>query len=241
MKFIKQFIRTYRSLILSSAICIFSVISGLFVLYPLGKTTYHLFSEAQTLSSDIEEARKKLSLLESLDTQTLERQLVGLTDAVPIDKFPATLINTVEQVGQNNGVSIHTFSLSSLGSLETPSASQQTAQEKKLGSSILTAHIDVSGTYESIKNFLRELVSVRRSLRITTFSLNVKGDFTSSQLNIDGFYAPLPKTGTSQPILTPLTAEEEETLSRLSSIPNFVQAESAKVVTFDPNRNPFSQ
>ncbi|MBI4064788.1 type 4a pilus biogenesis protein PilO [Candidatus Gottesmanbacteria bacterium] len=235
---IRQLFRFNHVYIITGAIIIFSLVVSIFVLLPFAQKTYQLFLEFQSLSRDIDLTKKKLAILESLDEEYLRHSVTSLTQGVPTEKSVASLMTTIEAVASENNISVTELRLGALGTLATDSATQK----QSLTNQNISAHIIVSGPYEQYILFLKQLVRVKRLLRVESLRVSLNSGEVTSQLTIEGFYKPLPKsTNTITTEIYPLSQQEEASVNEITALPDYTSLIGAiPTVSFEPRNDPFS-
>lgn len=243
MKKINMMLREYQSLVVSVTIVIAALVVSLFGIYPIGKQAFTYFTDAQIGELEGRLYQQKLNILESFNEETLKRDLLVATSAIPLDKSAPSLIETVEAVASKHGVAVSNISLSSIGSLSTSSAEAQSADEKKLGSYLVSAQVSTSGTFSQMRDFFYEIINVRRLLRVLSFDMSIKDEQSvHAQITVDGFYAPIRKSTNTSAEIVALTAEEENTLAVVQAFPlaSASWRTASGEVLYENKTNPFS-
>lgn len=214
--------RTYRNAIVSVLLILFSLIGILFAVVPSIGKMKELSGQMQELSGQNDTLRQKLEVLNALDEDALRQQLTNVLSAVPAERSFPTLFETVEGVAAQSGVAIEQMSLSGGTTLATPSAKKVSEADRKLGTRTIPFSVTVDGSLPAIEQFITVVPSVRRLLRIRTFSIAFPRDDrpVSVSMEMDAFYEPLPTSlGTVRSVLPTLSAADQEIISELTSMP----------------------
>jgi hypothetical protein len=79
----------------------------------------------------------------------------------------------------------------------------------------------VTGTYSQIRAFVEKSIQVRTFFRVRFFVINFgEKETISVHMGMDAYFAPLPTNlGSAQQSVEPLTAQDEETINRVASLP----------------------
>jgi Tfp pilus assembly protein PilO len=243
----KRLFHQYQHLAVSVGIFIVIIVGVMAGLYPAVVSITSMRSSTAKITDELNVLREKVSLLESVDEITYRSYLTDLALAVPTDKSLTSLFSTIDGLSQSTGVTFSNFTLVKPGSIATESAKKQSNEERKVGSNFLPFTLTVTGTYEQIRTFVERSITVRRFFRIRSFSiLFTTAEVISVEMGMDAYYAPLPTNlGSSQQAISPLSPQDEATISRIASLPvlgredSGVSDESGSVET-TPREDPFS-
>lgn len=224
MQHAKRILKVYQRVIFLGVVTVFAVIAIITGIVPLAKKVIGLADQVSIMQGDVQALTQKSAVLQGLDEAALRNELVSLSQAIPPDKSLPTVLSTLDGVAGQTGVTIVSFELQKPGSLATQSAAKLTAEETKLSAHILPFTVSVSGTYNQIRSFLSTIGSVRRYFRVNTLDVNVSGAVTTARLAINAFYVPYPTAvgAVNQPI-SPLSAAEQDTITKISNLPLLVQ------------------
>lgn len=222
-----------------------SVVGMVYGVIPAGGKVWEMWGARSQLTADIRALRAKSSVLAGLDEETLRGHLATLASAVPPTKAIPSILSTVDGLAGSTGVTISTLTIANPGPLSTASAQKQTAEEKRLGSSIVTVSMTLDGAPSQIRNFFVQAVAVRRLLRVRVFDMTYLAEQSAEvHATLDAFYASIPTSlGDIASTIAPLTTTEEVTLTKLSAYPLYTRAEENVSVTpvLSPIRgDPFS-
>lgn len=227
MKLNKLF-RTYQGLIVSIGILIVSVLGIVLGVVPIVQKTIVMNTQFNSLSAEVVVLKNKVSLLESIDEGSMRNNVQTLLSAVPSDKSIPTLLWTLDGLSAKTGVAAGNFSLAKLGSLATESAKRVTADEQAVGGNIVPFSMDISGSLDQIRGFLASSVSVRRLIRIRTFTVRFakrsteatgSANMISANLEMDTYYSPLPTTiGSVNQPLTALTSTDDDLIAKVAQM-----------------------
>jgi Tfp pilus assembly protein PilO len=230
---LKKIFREYQGLIVSIGILIVSGLGFVLGVVPLLQNTITMNNEFNTLSAEVDVLKNKVSVLETIDEDTMKSNLQTLLSAVPSDKSLSTLLGTVDGLTAQTGVSVDNFSLSRLGSLATDSAQRLNADEQAVGSNILPFKISIAGSFDQVRAFFAAAVSVRRLVRIRTFDASflktgtVSANMVSANVTMDAFYSPLASTiGSVRQPVTALSDTDNELIAKVAAMQLLVQPSS---------------
>lgn len=244
---IQKLFHLYQGIGVSLAVLLFCVIAVIGGVFPSVNKLKESFVSIQALSMDNSMLEKKLSILESYDEATLKEKLAIALSAVPGDKGMPGLFGTVETVAGTAGVTILSMNVTGGSVASSSAASKQSALEKQLGSRVLPFSVTVIGTFPSLQKFITLLPSVRRLMRIRSFSISFpKNDKPLSvTLSMDAFYEPyMTALGGTGSVVTALSDAELAVLDTLSQFPLVAQVEDASLsvsATLENKPNPFAR
>lgn len=237
-------LKEYRSQVLMAGITLFSII-GIFVgVIPLASRSIAQFQTNKNLSDDITVLKAKSEILVSLDEQTLEKNLLDLTEAVPTDKSLGTIFTTLDGVA-GASVVVQNFQVTRIGSIATDSAKKLNADESKIGAGILPFSVTVTGQENELRTFLTQVVGVRRMFNIRAVNMTYGPLGVNATVNLDAYYYPLPVAiGALTEPITQLSDKEEATLTMVQRLPlqsSFAYAPASEsAVTVTGKEDPFS-
>ena len=160
---LQRLVRDYRGIALSLTFFLFCIGAIVYGLVPGGRKVFDGINKRQQLKSQVQQLRKKVSVLASLDEETLRQQFLALAAAVPPDKAIPSVFSTVERLSIETGVQLGGMTMVSPGSLATESAQRQTVEEKKIGSNMLTFTVLLEGTPKQCHDFFDASGRGRRS------------------------------------------------------------------------------
>lgn len=223
MTSLRSIVRAYKDFILS-VVVIFLVVIGYFGgIYPAAQQVVNLFEQKNILQEEQAMLEEKITILDSLDEQVLRTDLATVIAAVPSDKSIPTLFQTIEGLADTTGVALNSINISSVGDVATQSATiGTTALEKQIGSQLLPFVAGLSGSFEAIQQFITSVPTVRRLVRIRTFSMTFPKDDSplSIAFEMDSFYEPFPTTlGPQSAPIFALTQKEQQVITTLSQFP----------------------
>lgn len=216
-----QFSRIYKDYqhILTSAVliifCIIGVVAGVI---PAVHTIIDQIGVSRDLAQELDTLQQKIDVLDSLDENVLRQNLQTVLSAVPGDKSLPSVFGTVEGVAAQAGVEITDMNIAGVGSVATQSGTQ-TALEKQLGTRVLPFAVTIQGSFSAIQQFIFLTPSVRRLLRLRTFSMTFpkQAEVLRVSLQMDAFYEPFPTTlGKLGTVITPLSEKEQLLVDRIS-------------------------
>lgn len=243
-KELRRIFTRYSDFIVPISIIAGSVIIFFGIIIPLTRRTMDVYQQGTQLSQEVDALKEKLAILDSYDEETLNEKLNELTAAIPIDKSIPSILQTIEQVGSEVGITVNSISFDKIGTLASQSSSLLKPVDRQFGSFTLPFSVSIDATIDQVQTFLERTAVVRRFLRANSFSLRFN---QTEQLNIqiafDAFYLPLQKRDIST--LSLLDINEEDFITEISLMPDFSSAlinQSGELIPFDPNgtRNPFT-
>jgi hypothetical protein len=226
----------------SIAVIIYGIIPGFTVVN-------NYYSEIKQITEENNKIRKKVNLLSGLDQNILTDQMQILLSAVPENKSIETSISTIQNVAANTGITINSLQIENPGDISSTSAGINKTDQEKLGSNTVTVTLSVLGNMDQTNAFLTQISMVRRLMRIINIESSFKGNssadvLVSTQIDIDAFYASLPKTlGKADDSISPLSENELAVISKVSAYPlvSFSSSgnTSGEIIRSD-RANPFS-
>jgi len=240
-----KFLRTYLHIIISCVIIFFCIVAAIFALVPAIGTVHDIFLEVRNLTDETDSLQKKLNTLSGLDEDTLRNQLTQVLSAVPAERSFPTVFETVEGVAAKTGVTVISMNLSGGATLATPSSSQVSAADKKLGTRTIPFSVSINGSLPAVEEFIAMIPKVRRLFRIRVFSISFPKDVRplTVSIDMDAFYEPLPATiGTAMVVLPTLTQADEAVVARLTELPlaTFESGAMPSPIIGKIKENPFS-
>jgi len=242
---IDKLFRKYQNSIVSGALLLFCVCAALFAVIPSIGKVQQLTADLRVMTEESSALKKKLDTLTSLDEATLRTNLTDVLSAVPAERSFPTVFETVESVAAQTGVSVVNMSISGGASLATPTASQVSAADKKLGTRTIPFSVTINGSLTGIEQFIALIPQVRRLLRIRVFSIAFPKDDRPLTviIDMDAFYEPLPASiGSVKTVLPQLTDADFTMINRLTSLPLASQESGAlpPPLIGKTKENPFS-
>jgi Tfp pilus assembly protein PilO len=223
---LKKIFHEYQGLIVSVGILVISGFGLLVGVVPLMQKAIDVNDECSTLSGDVNVLNNKISVLETVNEDSMRSDLQTLLSAVPSDKSFLTLLGTLDGLTAKSGVSMGALSLTKPGSLSTASAERLTADEQAVGSNILPFTVNISGTFDQVHAFMTLATSIRRLFRVRTFDISFVGpDSALATVDMDAFYSPLPSTiGSAHQLLTALTSSDTDLIAKVAAMDLLVTA-----------------
>ena len=241
MKDVRKFLRMYKGFVISAALLL-SVFGGVvFGILPGAKKVLTLRKETDALIRQTQDLRTKTSVLANIDESLYKKYLTDLVTAVPADQSLTSLFSTIDGLAGQTGVTISDVGLTKPGVLATESARRQSTEEKEIGSNLLPFSVTVIGSYDQIRNFLDLAIRVRRFFRVRGFDLSlIDPTNVSVRIRMDAYYAPyLTVIGGVDTIIEPLTEKDEQTITKVASLP-LVGGQYIPSVSTESKANPFA-
>jgi hypothetical protein len=243
---LKKFLRLYNKFILPTVIFIVCAGVTYYGIIPGIKSIQNLYLEQKKIGDEVASINKRIAILTAMDEETLRSQVVALMTAVPDAKYLPSVFLTLDAISQETNITVSTMSITSGGNIATQSATGTTAAAKQIGSSPpIAVKMSANGTVDQIKAFLDLTASVRRLLRVNKFTMEINPDLSSKiSIDLDAFYAPLPKTlGKSSDPLTGFTANDEELLNKVASYrlisQELLNYDTPQPIIYGSKSNPF--
>jgi Tfp pilus assembly protein PilO len=165
--------RTYGGIILSLVKIIFFVF---FAIRPTLKTITQLIRQTKDQKKVAEEMEKKINSLAEAQRNYLaiESDLPVIEEAIPQKAEIALLTKEIEALAKEAGVDLKSLRFNEIAL----SADQQPKEKQEIKISF-----NVLGSYSNLKNFLRNLMSLRRVILVENFSFQT-GKEDSSILSL---------------------------------------------------------
>jgi hypothetical protein len=237
---IKEFLPSVLMAIVSLVLLFYAIIPGI-------SHIQDLLRSSDTVNKENTVLKKKINILSSFDEETLGGYMSTLLSAVPADKSIASILTTIDSVAAKNNIMVTDLSILNPGSISSESASPKTSNTK-LGSNTIRISAGIKGSETDIFSFISMIRKVRRLIRVATVSESYVGSESSPsasvKLDLEAFYAPLPKTlGKIEAEVLPLSANEELSVTKISEYPleyNMVSSESQIQVESGNKIDPFS-
>jgi Tfp pilus assembly protein PilO len=213
--------RSYRELVVAVVVLIGVFVGFLVGVVPAAQAVFSLRDSVDTLETQTTELRVKAAILSAIDEQTYKRILADLVTAVPADQSLTSLFSTIDGLAAQSTLSVTDLGLAKPGSLATESARKQSSEEKQIGSNLLPFSVTIAGTYDQIREFLAQVIRVRRFFRVRSFNLTlIDPTNVSVRMAMDAFYAPYVTSiaGVDKKI-DPLNEKDEQTIAAVAAMP----------------------
>lgn len=210
--------RVYQNIVISGIIILVCVVGLAVGVIPAVKKNIDQAQVSRDVAAQLDMLQRKIDVLDSLDEDVLRRNLDTVLSAVPQDKSLPTVFTVVEGVAAQAGVSLSDMHIAGVGSVASQSGSQS-ALEKQLGTHVLPFTVTVQGPFASIQQFIMLTPTVRRLLRLRTFSITFpkQAEVLRVNLQMDAFYEPFPTNlGSVGTVITPLSEKEQSLVERIS-------------------------
>lgn len=218
----QKWLRLYSGIITAICMILIAVAGFMFGVVPAVSKIIDIRDQSVALSQSIDVLRTKLRILDSSDENTFRTELNDLVAAVPSDKSLPSLFSTIDGLSALSGVTVTDLALARPGALATGSGvTVITSEEKQLGSNLLPFSVTITGSYNQIHDFLAQIVSVRRFLRVRNFEISYTDQTTLSvHFGMDAFYVPIRQTiGAVETPLVTLSPKDQQLISEVSSMP----------------------
>lgn len=169
----RQDVKMFLELLLSLAtISLFAV----FALKPTVVTIGQLIRDNRAKSETIQLMNTKIQNLETANQVygANESKLPLIFSSIPENVSPDTLVKQIQGVANLNTVNILGINIGEVTLVGTEQAKSSSSEVKALpwGTNTLPFSITVTGNYESLLSFLKNLENLRRPLRIDTININ---------------------------------------------------------------------
>jgi len=231
---IRRFIRLHKHLALYGAVFIVTLIALIVGLIPAISKSVKLVSDLRTMQDDINRIQTKVSMLQNLNQQELEKYASDMLAAVPADRSLTTLLSTIDSLAVKHNLFISDMSIEGVTSL----ASRSGAVAIKAEGNSLIETISLQGELLNLRNFLSDCIRVRRLMRVKDLVLTSmpKSNLITAKLTVEVFYLPFPQTiGKISDVIEPFSQKEMTTLATIQSFPMlFSMGSGASVQSITP-------
>lgn len=221
MNEMRKLFYSYKNLIISGMLILLAIVGVIFIIWPATKRALEIRTDIGVLREKNKALNNKIAILDGVDEEMYTTLYAELLRAVPTDQSLTTLFSTIDGLGVASGVTVGNLTLSRGGSVASDSAAKQTSEEVKVGSTVLTFTVTITGTYEQLRDFFFRVTQVRRILRVRSFDFSLSDPANISvQLLMDAFYSPYRTTlGSADTPIEPLTETDSQMISQVSSMP----------------------
>jgi Tfp pilus assembly protein PilO len=221
MREIRRFFRTYKGFVTSGSILLLVIVGFLAGILPASKKVLALRDEVTAMTEQTVQLRAKATILSTIDEATYKQFLANLITAVPADQSITSVFSTLDGLSSQTGVTLTDLGLAKPGSIASGSARTQSQQEKEVGTNLLPFTVTISGSYDQIRDFLSQAISVRRFFRVRGFDLSLLDPTNVSvRMSMDAYYSPYATTiGGVDTKIEALTAKDEQTIQTVANLP----------------------
>lgn len=237
--------RRYIRLAISVVILLFCLLAVVLAIIPAIQNIREFDADNRAIRDNIESLQNKLTVLQSIDEETIRNHLSNVLSAVPAERSFPTVFETVEGVAAKTGVTVLAMNLAGGTTLATPSVSQVSVADKKLGTRTIPFSVTVNGSINAVQDFISMIPRVRRLFRIRVFSISFPKDDRSLTVTIDmdAFYEPLPSSiGDVKNTLPRITSEDMRDINRIMELPRIVEDTIMPLpLTEKSKANPFAR
>lgn len=213
-----------------------ALVLGIIVFGPTLSNFQKVIRVNKQQKTELNDLEKKLQILEGIDKNLITDRVKKMEIVFPSDKPIVELLSSLSQLSAKHGLGFGGVSLSP-GSL---------TEEKKGETDLsdLTFGFEVSGEFNNVLKFLRELENTAPLMKIDKVGLTIKTNplldniMITADIDVSAFYQPAPKSlgSISQPVKL-LSRSEEAILSRLFNFTKFQAvlpvAQTGKTNLFD--------
>jgi type IV pilus assembly protein PilO len=170
----KKKYRTYAGLILTLFTIAFF---AFFAIRPTLVTIASLMKEIEDKGMIAQKLEEKIDALSQARSQysALSDELPLIEEALPQKSKPSLFVRQIETLTSQNGLFLQSIQISQvplLGKEETSKTPETKIKEKGLSS--LKFSFSVSGNYQNLKSFLKDLEDLRRIVTLSSFSFNLE-------------------------------------------------------------------
>jgi len=207
------------------SIAVVTVIFAFLLINPRIKDILDLNKSIKDLENKVANVDRKLSILSSLDSNSLLSQVTEAEKALPSQKDIPGLLSSLDRLAQETGVSITSFQV-------VPGEITATSSAKAIGAESLPFKMSVSGSYEGVKSFLSKAVNSNRTLRIRSVAISAKSQAgqssVSASLDMEAFYQVISRIIFAPSERLPdITVEEQKALEKARLRPNLSEVPGA--------------
>jgi len=178
---LRLFYNMYREYIVPSIIMVFCLLLFFFFLLPQFNEYLAMQKEADATRVRIDGIKKNITFLQNLDVGQTDSDFQTVSVALPSEKDFVGVLEAVSKSSTNSQVSVGDFSFL-VGDLSTKSA--QLSDRPTLSLSL-----NVNGSIDSIKEFIKQLSLASPIAEVSTLSIN-QG---SAAMNVAFYYKVIPK------------------------------------------------
>lgn len=183
--------------------------------------TLNLVAENRLRREKLASLTKKVSYLDDLDANELEKRVRQLEQVFPSKKPSLEFLNSLRSLAQEDKVTLGGFKLESRPEEDLSDSGEKTEEENKLQD--FQVQFDAIGTLTNISKFVRDLERTAPLTKIENLDLSLKAYASESSilkvgLQVRSYYQVPPKSipAVESPVVH-LTEKEEKVLDELVS------------------------
>ena len=154
------------------------IILLIFAINPTLSTISNLqkqLNDSKFAENQLEQKINNLSVLQQ-QYSSLQNDLPVIYDAVPKNPQVANLVAQIQAVAQDSGVSLTTFQTFEVNLSQNPTPGAKYSS--------FDFSLSADGDYQSMVNFLNELVDIQRIISVDNIAISRKADLESSTLGL---------------------------------------------------------
>ena len=217
---LRRQVADYQSII-KPLVIVGVVIAGFLLgVIPAARSLSMVYTQSRSLTTEIDALSQKVTVLSSLDVDSLEQNLRDFLAAVPTEKNVPSLFTTLENLASQNGVSLLDVTMSTIGGIASDSG--KSARTDASGAQLVRFSASIEGTMDHVRQLFQTLIAVRRLLAVRSFDMTINGTGTvTAKLEMETYFAPLPKElGSAAGRIEVLNQKEEAVIAKISAFPN---------------------
>lgn len=217
---LRIFLATRQQFVLSLVLGFVGVCLVLFAIIPWTQQAYGFFQEWNNEKPTLQKLQAKLQQLQSLEYTPEYSQVGMVSEALPSKKPLLELLTSLNSVSSQTTVSIDSFEISP-GLIATDAASLEQVVKSSGPYDKLTLALKLTGTFESIQEFMVQLERISPFTTITSLDLSdpkpaLDGTlFQSAELTTETYYFTQPIRVTVDAPLPQLSATDRTVLTAL--------------------------
>ena len=220
---LRRQVADYQSII-KPLVIVGVVIAGFLLgVIPAARSLSMVYTQSRSLTTEIDALSQKVTVLSSLDVDSLKQNLRDFLAAVPTEKNVPSLFTTLENLASQNGVSLLDVTMSTIGGIASDSG--KSGRTDASGAQLVRFSASIEGTMDNVRQLFQTLIAVRRLLAVRSFDMTINGTGTvTAKLEMETYFAPLPKElGSAAGRIEVLNEKEEGVIAKVSAFPNLGQ------------------
>lgn len=160
---------TFSASLIFAVVFALTVVNGLFLIRPKIQDSLALTKQAEELDNTAKDLDRKLKKLQSYDKEDLKQKINETVKYLPAEKDAPQIIASYERLSSN--LSLKSITLNP-GSISTESAKDAKPVVEQKDTESLVVQLNLSGSFDNVKNFLTRAISSTRILTVDTFNIS---------------------------------------------------------------------
>lgn len=207
LKSLKLIFNQNKPYVLPVVIVIISIIIFFQFVIPQFGTFLAISKEAKEVSLKLETAKENLQILTNINEETLDSQVKILSQALPLNKDFAGMLNAIYSAAQKTGVRLGSFSLK-IGDLAKPENSDDFP--------LVNVSLPISSGVNAVNSFVDVIT---RSVPLSKIYF-VRISNLSSMVSLSFYYKPLGNSSYNQDDVSPVSQKGLTLIDKLSKFEN---------------------